>query len=323
MNAEELGALSYRELQKLAKSNKISARQPKEALIKALIKTGLNCDTTQNKAKSGKNFNEIFDASIASSIFTDDGKSEAETDNDDDTDKNVEVVQPAKRKMSSGVKRKPKRGRYAEFYSAPRTSSPIQSETPNRRSSRGSVLVLSPPPTGEKKTLNSTITINSSAENSRKNSLAKLDRSEEEKEILTGGTSQPANLNETFETKPQNSRKSSMMLENRKISVKGSTPSSGASRKSLLNIPLRKSLVGTPGSIRKARPSVAISSQKLAFAAEKMLQLTPSVNEEGKSVKKARPDKKSLIGNLLSKPGNHCVYIFNFLKNIQLGIRQV
>ena len=86
--------------------------------------------------------------------------------------------------MSSGVKRKPKRGRYAEFYSAPRTSSPIQSETPNRRSSRGSVLVLSPPPTGEKKTLNSTITINSSAENSRKNSLAKLDRSEEEKEIL-------------------------------------------------------------------------------------------------------------------------------------------
>ena len=314
MNAEELGALSYRELQKLAKSNKISARQPKEALIKALIKTGLNCDTTQNKAKSGKNFNEIFDASIASSIFTDDGKSEAETENDDDTDKNVEVVQPAKRKMSSGVKRKPKRGRYAEFYSAPRTSSPIQSETPNRRSSRGSVLVLSPPPTGEKKTLNSTITINSSAENSRKNSLAKLDRSEEEKEILTGGTSQPANLNETFETKPQNSLKNSI-VENRKISVKGSTPSSGSSRKSLLNIPLRKSLVGTPGSIRKARPSVAISSQKLAFAVEKMLQLTPSVNEEGKSVKKARPDKKSLIGNL-SKPGNHCAYIFNFLKKI-------
>ena len=313
MNAEELGALSYRELQKLAKSNKISARQPKEALIKALIKTGLN--STQNEAKSHNNFNEIFDASIASSIFTDDGKSEAETEDDDDTDKNVEVVQPAKRKMSSGVKRKPKRGRYAEFYSAPRTSSPIQSETPNRRSSRGSVLVLSPPPTrGEKKTLNSTITINSSAENSRKNSLAKLDRSDEEKEILTGVTTQPANLNETFETKPQNSLKNSI-VDNRKISVKGSTPSSVASRKSLLNIPLRKSLVGTPGSIRKARPSVAISSQKLAFAAEKMLQLTPSVNEEGKSVKKARPDKKSLIGNL-SKPGNHCAYIFNFLKNI-------
>ncbi len=61
-----------------------------------------------------------------------------------------------------------------------------------------------------------------------------------------------------------------------------------AQRKSLLKVPLRKSLVGTPGSVHKSRPSMPISTKKLLLAAS---QLTPSVKgqiSENGSVQKRR-----------------------------------
>jgi len=302
MNAEELGALSYRDLQKLAKTFNIKARQPKDALIAAILEaeSGSN-DNEDIPKKKGNNLNETFDASMASSIFTDDGKSsEAETDEE----VTFEVVQKSggKRKLSVSSKettraiRKPKRGRYAEFYVAPRSSSPITSPTTRRSAS---LVVLSPPT----RPLNTTITLESSAEKSRKNSLTENKKSvsvpgeeDEEKEILTKAESAGPMKKEST-TAISNVRKSSIG-GNRKIQqAAGSRPV--VPRKSLLKVPLRKSLVGTPGSVRKARPSMPISTKKMLMAAA---QITPSVNsqaEEG-SIQKKRSSVEAGVKGIKS-----------------------
>ena len=303
MNAEELGALSYRDLQKLAKTFKIKARQPKDALIAAILEAEVGSNDNEDIPKKANHLNETFDASMASSIFTDDGKS-SETETDEEVI--LEVVQKSggKRKLSVSSKdttkaiRKPKRGRYAEFYVAPRSSSPISSPTTRRSAS---LVVLSPPA----RPLNTTITIESSAEKSRKNSLAEKKKSvsvsgeeDEEKEILTHAESPRLMKKESpkSSTKAVSNLRKSSIGGNRKIQqAAGSGPV--ALRKSLLKVPLRKSLVGTPGSVRKARPSMPFSTKKLLLSTA---QLTPSVNsqvEEGSVQKKRLSVDSTRTGN--------------------------
>ena len=302
MNAEELGALSYRDLQKLAKTFKIKARQPKDALIAAILEAEVGSNDDEDIPKKANNLNETFDASMASSIFTDDGKS-SETETDEEVI--LEVVQKSggKRKLSVSSKdttkaiRKPKRGRYAEFYVAPRSSSPISTPTTRRSAS---LVVLSPPA----RPLNTTITIESSAEKSRKNSLAEKKKSvsvsgeeDEKKEILTHAES-PRLMKESPKstTKAVSNLRNSSIGGNRKIQQAAGSGSM-AQRKSLLKVPLRKSLVGTPGSVRKAKPSMPFSTKKLLLAAA---QFTPSVNsqfEEGSVQKKRFSVDSARTGN--------------------------
>jgi hypothetical protein len=358
MNVEELSSLSYRDLQKLAKTKGVKARQPREALIKAILESG----NVENIEKAEKGLDETFDASIVSSIMTDDAKSEIETEPETDEEEKVpeddsksgkrqlsERSPPAKgsksgkRKVSERsppLKRNTKRRRFAEFYSAPRSSSPISSE---RRPSIDEVVIVTPPTKVlnktitldspavivEAETLNTTITVDKISPADKTQTLETKIEDEREEEILSSGKvatpvrssgRKKASLNTTITVEPEivkakvekkvetqgkvidrNPRKSSIAGGNRKSILPESVSALAMKRKSLLGIPLRKSLVGSPGSIRKARPSVSMSSQKLAFAAKKMVQLTPSKTDPRKSL--AAGSVKKTVES--SKPGNN------------------
>ena len=362
MNVEELSSLSYRDLQKLAKTKGVKARQPREALIKAILESG----NVENIEKAEKGLDETFDASIVSSIMTDDAKSEIETEPETDEEEKVpeddsksgkrqlsERSPPAKgsksgkRKVSERSpppKRNTKRRRFAEFYSAPRSSSPISSE---RRPSIDEVVIVTPPTKVlnktitldspavivEAETLNTTITVDKISPADKTQTLETKIEDEGEEEILSSGKvatpvrssgrKKPSlNTTVTVETNVEpeiveakvekmaetqgkvsdrNPRKSSIAGGNRKSILPESVSVLAMKRKSLLGIPLRKSLVGSPGSIRKARPSVSMSSQKLAFAAKKMVQLTPLKTDPRKSL--AAGSVKKTVES--SKPGNN------------------
>ncbi len=98
MNLEELSSLSYRDLQKLAKTKGVKARQPREALIKAILESG----NDENIEKAEKGLDETFDASIVSSIMTDDAKSEIVTETETDEEEKVpeDDSKSGKRKVS-------------------------------------------------------------------------------------------------------------------------------------------------------------------------------------------------------------------------------
>ncbi len=229
MNADELGALSYRDLQKLAKSKNIKANQPKDVLVAAIL------DAADETGKLEASFN----ASSTSSIITEDGKSETETDEDDPK---PEDTKPGKRRLSRSANEepaaadghdKPKRRRFAEFIAGAKTSSPISTE-PTK-------------PASPERVLNVTVD---------------LDKSEEDEEVVF--TTGPIDrLNSTITVEKPTKR-----FSNPRKSM--ATPVVGVKppRKSLLNIPLRKSLAGTPGSVRKIRPSAPISAKKIALAAQ-------------------------------------------------------
>ena len=299
MNVEELNALSYRDLQKFAKTKNVKARQPREALIKALLEVEKVEEGPEKVEESSRKVDETFDASMASSIMTDDAKSEIETD-EEEVKTSKGTRKSAKRKGSpKETKRNPKRRRFAEFYSAPRSSSPIPSDptpssesipTPNSRQSIDDVIVLTPPP----RVLNATITLEPSP-------AADFEPKNEEEEILSSGKvptprssgrKKSGNLNSTVNIEPKNPGKCGTGI--------GKT-GNPIIRKSLLGIPLRKSLVGSPASVRKVRPSVPISAQKLVFAAQKTVQLTPSTSR--KSFAAEGSVKKTADSS--SKPGNN------------------
>ena len=272
MNAEELAALSYRDLQKLAKSKNLKARQPKEVLIKAILEAG-----DENGLDDPKS--EALNVSVASSILTEDGKSEAETDAEEPK---PAVTKSGKRKLSNSAKKetesvgdlnRPKRRRFAEFFSAPRTSSPIDSDSPKQK---------------VESVMNVTI------------DLDKSEKQEEEEEIISANeqNTENANLNSTITLEKSYKKR---LSNPRKSSHPALTPAttSKSARKSLLNIPLRKNIVGTPGSIRKARPSAPISTQKLALAAQS--SRTPSAVRSSLALTSA---KKTFSFDECSKNGN-------------------
>ena len=242
MNADELVALSYRDLQKLAKSKNIKAKQPKDALIKAILEA--SDDNEDLGSKPGMTLN----ASAASSIFTEDGKSEAETDEEE-----PKAAKATKRKLSNSTEaegspaeadqKKPKRRRFAEFYSAPRTSSPVAANAPKHDS--GSLL-------------NVTIDLDKSAPAEDEEKEVVVDETEAETENRLDSTI-------TFNVKRRTSVPRKSVAPLKPVSA---TPNVAVgARKSLLGIPLRKNLVGTPGSVRKARPSAPMSVKKVSLAA--------------------------------------------------------
>ena len=75
-------------------------------------------------------------------------------------------------------------------------------------------------------------------------------------------------------------------------------------RKSLLGIPLRKNLVGTPGSVRKARPSAPMSVKKVSLAAN--AGMTPATDRRSLASARKSVDTSSNTGKYFNCCNRTC-----------------
>ncbi len=289
MNADELGELKYRQLQKLAKEHGIKANQPKATLVELLT------EKMADKPISRKSLNSSTASSTTSSKMNDTASSQAQEDQVDNSavsSPNQSLANISIREALSSRKAKnPNRKTFDKenfdmlAAEAERFVENVIANSPKTRRSRSSILTM--PPSEDPTTASMTPITNTP--------LAKVASMNA---TLSRQGTPTAKVNSKPSTPKTTIQKSaSPASSNRKSSGaagKAATPLNATKTKK--SVTLRASLVGTPGSVTKAKDKIKPSTSMTGIPRPRNNKMPDFAKMHEKNFK-----KMDTLGDYLSK----------------------